>query len=40
MKKLIRIDRPATIKDCGSRKKGGCNWAGATTMIKSVKVAA
>ena len=39
MRKAIKIDRPA-IKNCGSRKKGGCNWAGATTMIKKIKVAA
>lgn len=28
-----------TIKLCGSRKKGGCNWAGSTIMIALNSVA-
>lgn len=41
MRKAIKIDRPA-VKNCGSRKKGGCgsNWAGASTLITKIKVAA
>lgn len=39
MEKCVKRDRPA-VKNCGSRKKGGCSWAGATKLETKVKVAA
>lgn len=41
MRKTLKIDRPQ-VKSCGGKKKGGsCNsWAGATSLITKIKIAA
>lgn len=31
---------PKKIDACGSRKKGGCSWGGATKLQTSVKISA
>lgn len=40
MRNIQKVNRP-TIKFCGGKKGKGCNsWAGATTLITQIKIAA
>lgn len=41
MKKKPKVKKPKyRIENCGSRKRGGCNWAGATEGKTTIKIAA